>query len=68
MLAHRGAETATMVYEAQPMRDHFRRIDDKTVLGAMKKTAQRARGSSISPGFDAGLSVATASNPGPVDD
>ncbi|MDT5126569.1 MAG: hypothetical protein QOH54_2213 [Mycobacterium sp.] len=37
MLPHRGSKTATMVYDAQPMRDHFRRIDDKTVLGAMEK-------------------------------
>jgi hypothetical protein len=44
MLVHRGAETATMVYEAQPMRDHFRRIDDKTVLGAMEKDGAKGPG------------------------
>lgn len=44
MLAHRGSETATMVYDSQPMRDHFRRIDDKTVLGAMEKDGAKGPG------------------------
>lgn len=44
MLTHRGAETATMVYDTQPMRDHFRRIDDKTLLGAMEKDGAKAPG------------------------
>jgi hypothetical protein len=35
---------ATMVYDAQPMRDHFRRIDDKTVLGAMEKYGAKGPG------------------------
>jgi hypothetical protein len=52
MLPHRGSKTATMVYDAQPMRDHFRRIDDKTVLGAMKKTAPTSTGSFTSPGCE----------------
>lgn len=34
---YRGTKTATMVYDTQPMRDHFRRIDDATVIGAMER-------------------------------
>src|SRR3981189_2167342 len=44
IFVYRGAETATMVYESQPMRDHFRRIDDKTVLGAMEKDGAKGPG------------------------
>lgn len=32
---HRGVRTATMIYDAQPIHDHFRRLDDDTVLGVM---------------------------------
>lgn len=35
-VAYRGAPTATMIYDEQPMADHFRRIDDDTVIGAME--------------------------------
>jgi len=31
----RGEVTATMVYDGQPTHDHFKRIDDNTVLGLM---------------------------------
>lgn len=30
-----GVASAAMVYDAQPIVDHFRRIDDKRVIGAM---------------------------------
>ncbi|RSZ63899.1 DUF4334 domain-containing protein [Corynebacterium hylobatis] len=35
MVDHRGASTATMVYDAQPINDHFRRLDGDTLLGVM---------------------------------
>lgn len=35
MVEHRGASTATMIYDALPINDHFRRVDDDTLLGAM---------------------------------
>jgi hypothetical protein len=35
MVEYRGVSTATMIYDAQPINDHFRRIDDETLLGAM---------------------------------
>jgi len=31
----RGEVTATMVYDGQPTHDHFKRIDDNTVIGLM---------------------------------
>lgn len=31
----RGEITATMVYDGQPTHDHFKRIDDNTVMGIM---------------------------------
>jgi hypothetical protein len=31
----RGEVTATMVYDGQPVHDHFKRIDDDAVLGIM---------------------------------
>ena len=31
----RGEVTATMVYDGQPTHDHFKRIDDDTVIGLM---------------------------------
>jgi Domain of unknown function (DUF4334)/GXWXG protein len=31
----RGEVTATMVYDGQPVHDHFKRVDDNTVLGIM---------------------------------
>lgn len=35
MVEYRGVVTATMCYDALPIHDHFRRVDDDTVLGAM---------------------------------
>ena len=32
---YRGVPTATMIYDAQPINDHFRRLDGDTLLGAM---------------------------------
>lgn len=35
MIEHRGVLTATMAYDALPIHDHFRRLDDDAVLGLM---------------------------------
>lgn len=35
MLPFDGVASAAMVYDAQPIVDHFRRIDAKRVMGAM---------------------------------
>lgn len=35
MTEYRGILTATMIYDAHPINDVFRRIDDNTLLGAM---------------------------------
>lgn len=35
MMAYRGVVTATMSYDALPINDHVRLIDDHTLLGAM---------------------------------
>ncbi|WP_372790081.1 DUF4334 domain-containing protein [Paraconexibacter sp.] len=34
---HRGVVTATMVYDKHPVFDHFRRVDEHTVLGLMDR-------------------------------
>lgn len=34
-LEYRGKTTATMIYDQLPIFDHFRRVDQNTVLGAM---------------------------------
>jgi hypothetical protein len=31
----RGEMTATMVYDGQPIHDHFKKIDDSSVMGIM---------------------------------
>lgn len=36
-VAYRGVVTATMVYDSHPIFDHFRKIDDNTVLGVMDR-------------------------------
>lgn len=36
-MVYRGIPTATMVYDNQPIFDHFRYIDDNTVLGIMDR-------------------------------
>lgn len=35
MVEFRGKVSACMVYDAQPIFDHFRRVDDRTVMGIM---------------------------------
>ena len=35
MMEYRGQVTATMMYDYLPIHDHFRKIDDNTVLGLM---------------------------------
>ncbi|WP_438489729.1 DUF4334 domain-containing protein [Streptomyces sp. S186] len=35
MVEFRGESTASMVYDGQPVIDHFKRIDDTTLLGIM---------------------------------
>lgn len=35
MVVYRGVATATMIYDSQPINDHFRRLDENTLLGAM---------------------------------
>lgn len=35
MIEYRGVVTGTMSYDALPINDHFRRVDDNTLLGAM---------------------------------
>lgn len=35
MVAYRGTPTATMTYDALAINDHFRRLDDDTLLGVM---------------------------------
>jgi hypothetical protein len=35
MVEFRGESTATMVYDGQPIFDHFKTIDDSTLLGVM---------------------------------
>ena len=35
MVEHRGIVTATMTYDALPVNDHFRRVDEDTLLAVM---------------------------------
>lgn len=35
LVDYRGVATATMIYDAQPINDHFRRLDEGVLLGAM---------------------------------
>ncbi|KHL18851.1 GXWXG protein [Mumia flava] len=35
MVEFRGESTATMVYDGQPVLDHFKQVDESTVLGIM---------------------------------
>lgn len=35
MIEYRGVLTGTMAYDALPINDHFRRVDENTLLGAM---------------------------------
>lgn len=40
MVEFRGKLSACMVYDGQPVFDHFRRVDDHTVMGIMDGKAQ----------------------------
>jgi len=40
MVEFRGKVSACMVYDGQPVLDHFRRVDDSTVMGIMDGKAQ----------------------------
>jgi len=35
MIEFRGETTATMVYDGQPVFDHFKRVDENTLMGIM---------------------------------
>lgn len=41
----RGEVTATMVYDGQPVLDHFKCVDENTLMGIMDGKRQRATGS-----------------------
>lgn len=38
----RGEVTATMVYDGQPVLDHFKKVDDHTLMGIMNGKRQRS--------------------------
>jgi hypothetical protein len=40
----RGEVTATMVYDGQPVLDHFKKVDENTLMGIMDGKRQRATG------------------------
>jgi hypothetical protein len=40
VVRHRGAATATMVYDKHPIFDHFRKVDDDLVLGVMDRKGE----------------------------
>ncbi|WP_067486383.1 DUF4334 domain-containing protein [Actinomadura hibisca] len=40
-ISYRGAVSAAMVYDTQPIIDHFRRVSDTVVLGAMDAKGQQ---------------------------
>ncbi|MEZ0366516.1 alcohol dehydrogenase catalytic domain-containing protein [Mycobacterium sp. pUA109] len=44
MRDYRGSATATMVYQDLPMADHFRRISDTILIGAMETPGQKRPG------------------------
>ncbi|GAA4800379.1 DUF4334 domain-containing protein [Streptomyces ziwulingensis] len=44
MVEFRGEVTATMVYDGQPVLDHFKAVDDRTLLGIMNGKGIRAEG------------------------
>ncbi len=35
MVEFRGESTASMIYDGQPVIDHFKRVDDRTLMGIM---------------------------------
>ena len=42
MVEYRGVSTATMVYDKHPIFDHFRKVDDDTMVGAMDRKGEPA--------------------------
>lgn len=42
MVGYRGVVTATMAYDRHPVFDHFRRVDDDTLLGLMDRKGEPA--------------------------
>jgi hypothetical protein len=42
-IAFRGEVTATMVYDGMPVFDHFKRVDDRTLMGIMNGKAAHVR-------------------------
>ena len=43
-MVYLGKPTATMVYDSQPIFDHFRKISDRIVMGAMDRKGEQAPG------------------------
>jgi len=44
LVEFRGETTATMVYDAMPVLDHFKRVDDATLMGIMNGKLEAAFG------------------------
>jgi hypothetical protein len=44
MIEFRGEVTATMVYDGRPVFDHFKMVDDRTLMGIMNGKAVTYRG------------------------
>lgn len=44
MVEYRGKVSATMVYDGRPVLDHFRRIDDHTLMGVMNGKGVLSKG------------------------
>jgi hypothetical protein len=42
MVEYRGVSTATMVYDKHPIFDHFHKVDDDTMVGAMDRKGEPA--------------------------
>lgn len=40
VVLYRGTPTATMIYDKHPIFDHFRKVDDDTVVGVMERKGQ----------------------------
>jgi hypothetical protein len=44
MADYRGSATATMIYDDMPVADHFRRVSDTILIGAMEAKGQERPG------------------------
>ncbi len=42
MVEFRGEVTASLIYDDQPVLDHFKRVDDRTALGVMNREVDRS--------------------------